>query len=276
MRRTASLLPVIALLLAGCGERFERIPQEGLRMVALAPNAAEILFALGLGDQVVGVSSYTVYPPEAAGKPSVGGTYDPDWERIVSLQPGLVIGLDSQKEIAAQLRLLGIPFLGVAHERVEEILESIRSIGSACGAEPEAQELFDSLKRRMEALSSAVTAEPKPRVLVCVGHDETLSRMYVAGKNTFYEDLIALAGGVNACESTGQKYPEISREGLIVMRPDRVIVIAPGQTADPSPLWHPFPAVVFTNDYASIPGPRFVLLLEDLVAAIHQERGRNH
>jgi iron complex transport system substrate-binding protein len=258
-----------ALLVAGCGERREPNQHTGLRIVAIAPNIAEILYALGLSNAVVGVSSYTTYPPEAAQKPSVGGTYDPNWEMIVALQPDLVVGLETQKDIAAQLKQLGVPFLGVAHEHISEIMQSILTIGKACGAGAEAQQLFQSLQKQLADISANCT-NSGTRVLVCVGHDESLSRMYIAGKGTFFDELIELAGGITACGATAAKYPEISPEGLTVMQPDVIIDISPNLGKNAANDWAPYRAVPMTNSYAFIPGPRFVLLLEDFVKAIHE------
>ncbi len=266
---STSILLASALLLAGCGEKLLQSPHDGLRIVAIAPNIAEILYALGLSNAVVGVSHYTVYPPEAAQKPTVGGTYDPNWEMIVALQPDLVIGLASQKDIEAQLKALGIPFLDVAHEHISEIMQSILIIGKACGAEPEAQQLFQTLEAT--ALRLTVPSDVlKPRVLVCVGHDESLSRMYVAAKNTFFDELIDRAGGINACVESASKYPEVSPEGLATMNPDVIIDILPNPGKLTSEVWKPYRAVIMTNDYATIPGPRFVLLLKDFQNAIRQ------
>jgi len=274
MVRKSTALLVVALLLAGCGEPSEKKPylaRYGLRIVSLAPNTAEILYALGLSNQVVGVSRFCTYPPDVTNKPSVGGTYDPNFEMIVALQPDLVVGLDSQKEIESQLKQLGIPFLGVAHEHIREILQSILTIGKACGAEPEAQRLFQTLE--LTASEHSIFPEHrKPKVLVCVGHDESLSRMYIAAKETFYDELIEYAGGVNACERSGG-YPEISQEGLAIMNPEVIINILPnpGKTMpDFSKVWKTCRTVILTNDYASIPGPRFVLLLKDFIEAIHE------
>jgi iron complex transport system substrate-binding protein len=267
-----TVLLAVILFCAGCGERHVQTPHQGLRIVAMAPNTAEILYALGLSNAVVGVSSYTTYPPEAAQKPSVGGTYDPNWEMIVALQPDLVIGLETQKDIAAQLKQLGVPFLGVAHEHISEIMQSILTIGKACNAETAAQKLFQSLEKQLTDSSTIRTSGGK-RVLVCVGHDESLSRMYIAGKGTFFDELIELAGGSNACTETAQKYPEISPEGLAVMRPDVIIDISPNLRKNVANDWAPYRAVPMTNSYAFIPGPRFVLLLQDFVKAIRLENG---
>jgi ABC-type hemin transport system substrate-binding protein len=94
--------------------------------------------------------------------------------------------------------------------------------------------------------------------------------MYVAGKGTFFDELIERAGGVNACGATTAKYPEISPEGLTVIRPDVVIDIFPNAGNFSAGAWAPYRAVVITNDYASIPGPRFVLLLQDFIKAINE------
>ena len=277
-----------ALLLAGCGERPEQLSHlrkcDHLRIVSIAPNVTEILYALGLGNRVVGVSRYSKYPPAAKNKPQVGGTYDPNWEMIVSLRPDLVIGLDSQQEIAAQLKQLDIDFLGVPHERVEEIMRSILIIGEACGAEEKAQDLFQTLEANVgQASSLSMHTQPnnnrqsgsmsyiKPKVLVCIGHDEQMSRMYVAAHNTFYDDLINLAGGTNACKQTAVKYPEISPEALHAMQPDLIIDILPDIGNVSSTHWKHPNVVTITNDYAFIPGPRFGLLLDDFTKAIHME-----
>lgn len=266
--RLLTILLMTALLLAGCGERRVQNLHDGFRIVAMAPNTTEILYALGLGSNVVGVSHYTVYPPEAVQKPSVGGTYDPNYEMIVALQPDLVVGLETQKDIQAQLKALGVPFLGVAHEHISDIMQSILTVGKACGAEAEARQLFQSLESALSR-TAVPSGGRNPRVLVCVGHDERLSRMYVAGKGTLFDELIGHAGGVNACGNSGG-YPEISQEGLKALRPDLVIDIFPNAGKFTAEGWQPYRAVVITNDYASIPGPRFVLLLQDFAEAIHE------
>jgi len=117
----------------------------------------------------------------------------------------------------------------------------------------------------------------KPRVLVCVGHDETLSQMYIAARGTFYDELIERAGGINACEITAGNYPEISPEGLAVLRPDVVIDIFPnlGKNREKvSDAWKTYceRVILISDDYASIPGPRFVLLLKDFIDAIQERR----
>lgn len=283
MKLYLAIFLAATLLLAGCGERTEHAAHTGLRVIAMAPNTAEILYALGLSNEVVGVSRFCSYPPDVTNKPTVGGLYDPNWEMIVALQPDLVVGLETQKEIEGQLKALGIDFLGVSHEHISEILQSVLIIGKACGAEEKAEALFQCLEKQIEKVPNIGKTE-KLKVLVCVGHDESLSRMYIAARGTFYDELIELAGGVNACEETSGRYPEISPEGLAAMNPDLVIDIFPmsgekssnvwknnGVQAQPaSEQWKPYRAIALTNDYAWTPGPRFVLLLEEFTHALHE------
>jgi len=273
MRSLSKAFLAITLLFAGCSEPSSQTPHlrkcGKLKIVSTAPNVTEILYSLGLSNEVVGVSRYSTYPPEAADKPQIGGTYDPNWEMIVSLKPDLVIGLDSQEEMAVQLKALDIDFLGVPHERIDEVIQSILIIGEACGAEEKAAELVSRLQKNIENAPPFKKIE-QLKVLVCVGHNEQLTRMYVAAHNTFYDDLIRLAGGINACTQTAIKYPEISPEGLRAMRPDLIIDISPGLPAETIERWAPYRAVLMTNSYAFIPGPRFGLLLTDFIGAIHE------
>jgi iron complex transport system substrate-binding protein len=278
MIRKITALLAAALLLAGCGERTVQ-KHTGLGVIAMAPNTAEILYALGLSNSVVGVSRFCSYPPDVTNKPTVGGLYDPNWEMIVALQPDLVIGLTTQKEIEGQLKALGINFLGVSHEHIGDILQSILTIGKACGAEAEAEELVQTLEKQTADFSNGRARSPSeprtsrrdvPAVLVCVGHDESLSRMYVAAQGTFYDELIELAGGTNACTEATGNYPEISPEGLAAINPDIVIDILPMAGNHSSNHWKNYRSMTITNDYAWIPGPRFVLLLEDFAKAIHE------
>lgn len=274
------ILWLFMLVLAGCGKpepaaTFNETPQ---RIISLAPNTTEILFALGLGERVVAVTRYCNHPPATKELPCIGGLYDPNLEKIAALQPDLAVGLSTQEEIAENLNLLQVPFIGVSHEHIDEILDSILSIGKVCNTEDKARELVADLREAVgRARSPSEPGTPRrdvPAVLVCISRDETAQRCYIAARETLYDELIELAGGINACTDTKQKYPEVSPESLIALNPDVIIDIGPSSGPD---AWRNYPAlsavqnrriVVITNDYASIPGPRFVKLLADFRKAI--------
>jgi iron complex transport system substrate-binding protein len=257
------------------------------RIVSMAPNVTEILFALGLGDRVVGVTRYCAYPPEAAGLPKVGGHLDPNLEAIVAQRPDLVVLLDEQRETIAALRKLGVPVLAIRDNSVEEILTAIRSVGERCRAEATAQELIADLRRRIHTVEQHTAGLPRPRVLVVIDRSVdvgTIEDVYVAGHDGYFDHLVAMAGGQNAYRGPRVAYPVVSIEGIVSMAPEVIIDLPAGepQNADGRALadWQHCPQVPAVSrqqvyalraDYARIPGPRFILLLEALADRIHPE-----
>ncbi len=258
------------------------------RIVSLAPSITESLFALGLGDRVVGVTSFCDYPPEALAKSKVGGYYDLNYEAIVALEPDLVVCLPEHKGRLADLDRLTLPHLTVDHRRVEAILESLATLGRVCGASEQAQELVEDIRGRIAAVQSRVIDQSRPRALLCVGRNmgsAAIDDVYIAGRGGFYDEMIVLAGGINAYE--GQlAFPVVTGEGLLRLQPDVIIDMVPdlhekGLTeADVLKQWSvlaDLPAVrqgrvfLFTEDFVVVPGPRFIQILEKMAAAIHPE-----
>jgi len=264
------------------GERSQRI-------VSMAPSTTEILFALGLGDQVVGVSRYCDYP-DAAGKiVKVGGHVDPNYEAIVAARPDLVILLTAHRDVKTELDKLGIRTLVTPHKSVGDIHEAIRLIGDACDRRQRADTLLDQLARRTQAVREAVEGRPRPRVLICIGRDtesEQLSGIYVPGRHEFYDEIIEMAGGVNAYEGEQVAYPEISAEGVLQINPDVIIDLADyTHTGEKTPAeieaqWSALRTVgavrdgrvhAITGTHAMRPGPRYVEFLEQLARLLHPD-----
>jgi cobalamin transport system substrate-binding protein len=259
------------------------------RIISLAPSITETLFALGLGDRVVGVSRFCRYPPAALEKKKVGGYLDPNYEAIVALQPDLVIVLPEHEEVREYLGKLDIRFLTVHNRKVSEIIETVKKIGSECGAGKQALILSDSIKSRVGSIEKEVESLDRPPVMVVVERTlgtGALKNLYVAGRNTFYDDLITYAGGGNVCESEQIAYPKISLEGLLNLNPGVVIDLIPdlrSKGLDESVVIRDWQSVsgidavgsdrvyVMSGDYIAIPGPRFIDLLENLARAIHPE-----
>jgi iron complex transport system substrate-binding protein len=250
------------------------------RIISFAPSITETLFALGLGDRVVAVTSFCDYPPAARELPRVGGYMDPGYEMIVRLEPDLVVLMTEHTVVQRFLRAREIPFLRIDNHDIEGIIESFRLIGERCGRSQAA----DSLARRVRTELAAAwrdTTVVRPRVLLCVGRDNAgsgkISRVYAAGRTTFYDELLRAAGGVNAYPDAAIQYPHLSAEGVAAMAPDIIIdmmasmdeVSAGTVRAD----WDHLtivPAVrsgmVFclTGKHLTIPGPRIVTILRDL------------
>ncbi|MCF7855419.1 MAG: helical backbone metal receptor [Candidatus Pacebacteria bacterium] len=286
-------LLVTGALLTGC-DRGPGLPlSEGsgtspLRIVSLAPSLTEILFALDLGGQVVGVTDFCDYPKAALEKPKVGGFYDANYEQIASLRPSLVVVLKEHEEARKHCRALGIDYLEVDNRSVAAILTSIRTIGERCGAEDEARDLVRTLRDRIEVVREQAANRGRINTLVCIGRAMGSGRIkdvYVAGKGTLYDELLSLAGGVNAY--TGRlEYPTVGAEGIVRMNPEVVIDLAADldekglRPEDVRGEWRALPMIdavhknrihILTGDYVTVPGPRFVLLLEDMARAMTEE-----
>ena len=254
------------------------IDQNPQRIVSLAPNITEMLFALGLGERVVAVTSYCDFPPEATTREKIGDTLQPNLERIIALRPDLVVvSTASQVErLTRQLDQLGIPVYVTNPRTVRDMLRSIRYLGEATGAATQGQALATALEERIRRVEARVTGRPKPRVLFVL----QLGPLITVGRETFINDLITLAGGESISGDQTSEYPQFSYETAVARAPE--IIIAPllhGSGAiDEAELRRAFattPAVrkeriVRINpDLTSRPGPRLIDGLEQLAEALH-------
>lgn len=282
-RHRAFALALALVALAAAGAAAADPPR---RLVSLAPSVTELLFDLGLGDRVVGVTDWCRRPPAALAVAKVGGHLDPNLEAVVALQPDLVVLEVANTEAAAGLRRLGLPVLAVEHRDVTGILASVTLAGEACGVPVRAAALRDSLEARVAAVHNARADGPHPLALVVVGRDATggvLRDVYAAGGGTFLGELLELAGGRNAIEGDALRYPLLSQEGLVRLAPEVVVDLAPECADDPRrqaelraawDLLREVPAVrdgrvrIVLDDAALIPGPRFVETLDLLAEAL--------
>ena len=258
------------------------------RIVSLAPSITEILFALGLGDKVVGVTHYCDFPPEALTKTKVGGYYDPNYEAIVALRPDLVIMLTEHEEPKRYLGQLGLNVLMVNHKSISGILNSLMAIGKACGAEQNVTSVVRDLRERMERIRQKTDGMPRSKVMVSVGRNMgsgSLKDVYISGRSGFYDEMITFAGGVNAY-SGDVAFPVVSGEGIIRMNPEVIIDMIPDLDEkgwDKAMIlkeWETVSGVdavkngrvyVFGEDYVVVPGHRFILILEKMARVIHPE-----
>jgi len=280
-------LCIATLLLPAVGAYADVVPAPTCaRIVSLSPSVTETLYVLGLGDSIVGVTRYCLYPVQAQAKPKVGGFLDPSNETIASLTPSLVITVREQEEERRFLETLGIKTLSVEHKSIKGILNSIDEIASICGRAEEGRRLRADLEQRVEAVRQRSAGRPRVRVLVAVGGNEQdgeLSHLFVSGRDGYYDQMLSIVGADNVYSGTTANLPSLSKEGLIVLNPEVVIQIgseSDGLRVAPEAIlraWsnlYMISAVknkrihILTQDFASIPGPRFVLLLEEFARVI--------
>lgn len=203
--------------------REVNIEKMSQRIVSVAPSNTEILFALGLGDRIVGVTSFCNYPAEALDKPRVGGFAPFDLERVVALEPDLVIAAEIHRaEGIPALERLGITVFALAPKTIEEVLTSIALAGEITGKSYEAAQLVTSLEKRIKAITDKtkfLTEAERPGVLFVTWHDP----LWVAGSGTFVDDLIARAGGRNIAYNLTD-WAIIDLETVIARDPQVIIV----------------------------------------------------
>jgi iron complex transport system substrate-binding protein len=252
-----------------------------LRVVSLAPSLTEIVFALGRGDWLVGVTDFCDYPPEARSKPKIGGSMTPDLERVVRLRPDLVLATaeGNPRDTVAQLTRLRIPVFAVKPDGYAGVLASMEAVGRAVQAEAAATTLVRDIQRRMAAVASAVAGQPHPRVLYLVWTDPLIA----AGPLTYIHDLIEMAGGANVVRERSVPYPRLGWEAVVRAAPEVILVASHGQGSDHRPVgqawkeWQSVPAVrtgrvlAVPGDTIHRPGPRVVEGVERLARAIHPE-----
>jgi iron complex transport system substrate-binding protein len=251
------------------------------RIVSVAPSVTETLFALGLGDRVVGVSSYCEFPPEALKKEKIGGYINPSLEKIVASKPDLVIGIaeGDLKSFMDRLISLKIPVYITNPRNVSEVLASIQNIGKVTFFSQAAEKITRAMNERIQAVQVKVQGRPHPRVMPVLNFDPLMS----AGKGTFVDDLIRLAGGRNVAEKVRGKYPRLSVEEVFAQDPE-VIILGSMKSQDAMDegrqwwkQWKTISAVrqgriyVLDADLIYRPSPRIVDGLEGMARAIHPE-----
>jgi iron complex transport system substrate-binding protein len=191
------------------------------RIISLAPSNTEILFALGLGDRVVGVTNYCDYPPEAQEKEKVGDYYGPDIEKIIALQPDLILATNFNRfDVIPALEQQGYAVFAVAPQTLDDVVESIEKIGAITGKEAEASELVNGMKSKIEEIQEQTKdLEQKPGVFYMTWQDP----MWTVGRNTWIDDLINIAGGVNVFSQNFEGGAMIQLEWLILVNPEIII-----------------------------------------------------
>jgi iron complex transport system substrate-binding protein len=255
--------------------------REARRIVSLTPAITETLFALGLGDRVVGVTRYCDFPPEARRRPQVGGYADPDVEAVLALAPDLVLVSPNvgNREGALALRRAGVRVEVVAAERLDDTYEAIERIAALCGEAERGVALADRVRGEVEAAAASVEGRPATRALFCLQTEPVIA----AGRDTLPADLLERAGGANVVDA--DRYPQLSLEAVVAAAPEvilqtRMDVADAGAPAALEAFWARWPAIpavsagrvaVFDGTPALRPGPRVGEAVARLAAYLHPE-----
>ena len=300
--RIGLCLTIAALLLTGCrrqnpapvpppapsaqtitlrdqADRTVTLPQLPRRIISLAPSTTESLFALGVGDRVIGVTTACNYPPEAQEREKVGG-FQLSIERVISLNPDLVIAVaDLQAGAIETLEGAGEPLLVIDPDTFDKLYESILIMGRATGAEERAESIVGEMKAVRQRIREAAARIPegqRPRVFIEIG-DQPLR---TAGPGTFVSQIVEDAGGRNIAEDVRSDWGTFSYEAVIARDPEVIISTIPGDVEGilQREGWSTVSAIksgrvyAIDPDLAVRPGPRLKDGLEAVFEVLHPER----
>lgn len=282
------LLAASALSFADAGEPSDtgatRLPQ---RIIAIAPNSAEVICALGACDRIVGVSKFCVYPPQLLDRPKVGGLSDPDLERIAALRPDLLVMRGKNDALERLCEDLRIPVFKDETDTLPGIENCLTELGARLGLNEQAKSIIKEFHERIDAIRSRNAGKPKPRVLLTVSRQpDRLANVLTTGKGTFLDQMIEIAGGVNVFGHLDMIYPQVSPEGMLAQQPEVIIELMPNPklTTDlkehMSGQWKQLgsmPAVtknriyILTDENGLIPSPRYVEIIDKVSRLLHPE-----
>lgn len=225
----AFVLLAAVLALPACEAKPAPAPQRK-GVVSLAPHLTECVFALGQGSRLTGVTYFCDFPEEATKLPKVGGYIDPNLEKIASLTPELLLIAGQSPKITEFAKLRGIPCLNIDMDSLPSIDAGIVSLGKALECESEADALRARIQAELDAVRQAVSGLPRPKVLIITTRQEhNLNSLYTTHKTSFVSELVECAGGDNIYADATAKYPEASKETVVVKAPDVILEFHAGE-----------------------------------------------
>jgi iron complex transport system substrate-binding protein len=280
---------IVALLAAVLLGRADLVisAEPARRVISLVPNVTEMLFAVGAGSQVVGVSSYDDFPPETKALPRVGALLDPDTERIFSLRPDLVIVYGSQTDLEGRFARAGVRVYSYRHAGVENVLQAIRDVAGLTGHAAEGERVVRDLRSQLDAIRTRVRGQPRPRTMLVLGRDAgALRGVYTSGGIGFLHELLDIAGGDDVFGDIKRESVQPSSETMIVRAPQVIIEVHSGDPPRADVLlrerasWNALASVPAVRDkrvhllygsYLMAAGPRLGRAAETLARVLHPE-----
>jgi iron complex transport system substrate-binding protein len=246
------------------------------RIVSTAPSVTELLFELGAGGRIVGVTTYCRWPEAARALPKVGTFLEPNYERILALRPDLVVTIRNPVRLTERLREMGLNALEVDTERLSGVYAAAEAIGRALGSETQGRDLAARIRAGLAGLRPPAGAQ-RPSVLLLVGRSPgALDNLIAAGRDTYLHEVLEAVGGRNVVEDAPVPYPKISIETVLKRDPDAILDMtetghAEGKARETSAavraLWSKYPRLkafgrgrihVLEGDHYVVPGPRVV------------------
>jgi len=269
---------------------FAQFPQ---RIVSTAPSITELLYALGLGDHIVGVDRFSRYPAEALKKPRIGDYAAPNLEVIASLRPDLVMIPTNPVQLRERLEAMHLRVLELNQEGIPAIYESMRIVGQATGKTEQAARLAQQIRGELDSIRARAAKFKKTRVMFVAGHTpQRLEGLIVAGGTSYLNEIIEIAGGENVFRDAKAAYPTVALEEVLARNPD--VIIDMGEMSDTvgvteaqkravEALWTRMSSVAavrnhrvhaVASDIFVVPGPRVTAAATEFLTLLHPEASR--
>jgi len=263
-------------------DREVTIPRQPERIISMAPANTEILFVLGLGEKVVGITTVCDYPPQAQGKERIGDYDNPNLEKIIGLEPDLILASHGNPtELINQLEELSYTLVYLDPKDINHIISSITTVGKITGSVKESARLTEEMGKRIEAViseTSSLIENNRPRVLYVVWYKP----LWTAGSGTFIDELIQKAGGINIAgdiagwpqmnlETVIEKNPQVIIVGYSEDQPELIQVVRNESILDQTGAFKNNQIYTIDTDIVSRTGPRIVDALEEMAKIIHPE-----
>jgi iron complex transport system substrate-binding protein len=280
---TWALVVVVLATMTGFARSQTRppagMPAAPQRIISLIPSVTEMLFAIGAGPRVVGVSSFDTYPPEVQSRTKVGGLIDPDVERILKLRPDLVVVYGTQSDLRTQLERARIPVFLYEHAGLSDVTATIRAIGGRVGARDNAGRLADEIESRIQRVRSRVSGRPRPKTLLVFGRDsESLRGIYASGGVGFLHDMLEAAGGTDVLGDLRRQSVQATSELILARAPEVILEVREGAGVRNLRAWDVLPSVpavrtrrvyLLAGDEMVTPGPRVAVAIERIATVLH-------
>jgi iron complex transport system substrate-binding protein len=255
------------------------------RIISLAPNITEIIFALGQGDRLVGVTRYCDEPAAARKIEKIGGFTDPNLEKIIALKPDLILSVKNgmNRPTVQRLEQMGLRLVVIEDYTLDQIHQGITTIGRELACPEKARTLVASMSQAVEQVRQKTQAVTRRRVAVVLAR----SPYILAGSGTYPDELVNIAGGQNIVIASNARYPRYTLEKILADQPEVIIDISSDQAGQPTAnlatpfafwsKWTTVPAVKerrvyrLSSDALTVPGPRIIQVLYELASKIHPE-----
>jgi ABC-type Fe3+-hydroxamate transport system substrate-binding protein len=259
----------------GLGQRVT-VPRTVERVVSLAPDLTESIYAAGGGDRLVGVTTYCNYPEDAKDVAKIGDTMNPNIEKIIALKPDIVFVSTASQVQAFMLTLEsnGIAVYVANAENLDGVFETLRMLGDILGTQDTAKEKTEDLKTRLETIRRRVEGTREVRVFVQISKEP----LFTIGSQSFLTDALRVAAATSVTNNVATAYPKLSKETALALNPEAIILSDSDDNREPNEVFKNSPAVKngrvyrINADLISRPGPRLVDALEQIATFLHPEK----